>query len=180
MILCFSIGAFFGLTTGGIGGRYLYRIDKRYPALLAGFAAIAGCIPFWILLNGVHVDSTTPTTIASRIYISVIAIITGTLCGITGPIIKATLQNVTPPNARGQAFAIMNTFDDFGKGLGPVFLAKMITTMGGRTIAFNVGTLGWVVCGILNILIYFTATSDEDRKVLHLQTEGLYINNKGE
>jgi MFS-type transporter involved in bile tolerance (Atg22 family) len=142
---------------GGYCGQYLYRIDKRYPALLAGSMAILGCCPFWILLNSV--DNNTPT-----IPIATIAILAGTASGITGPIIKATLQNVTLPNMRGQAFALYNTFDDFGRGLGPVFVAKLITTIGGRTPAFNVGTLGWVVCGLFNLAVFFTVERDE-RKV---------------
>ena len=59
VILVFGVGNFFGLVLGGSGGTYLYRRDKRYPALLAGCMAITGCIPFWILLNAVK-DGTDP------------------------------------------------------------------------------------------------------------------------
>jgi hypothetical protein len=118
--------------------------------------AILGCVPFWVLLNGV--DSNTPA-----IPIATIAILAGTASGITGPIIKATLQNVTLPHMRGQAFALFNTFDDFGRGLGPVFVAKMITVIGSRTPAFNIGTLGWVLCGIFNLAIFFTCNRDEKK-----------------
>lgn len=155
-ILCFGVGNFIGLFIGGAGGQYLYRVDRRYPALLAGSMAIFGCVPFWVLLNGV--DSNTPA-----IPIATIAILAGTASGITGPIIKATLQNVTLPHMRGQAFALFNTFDDFGRGLGPVFVAKMITVIGSRTPAFNIGTLGWVVCGIFNLTIFFTSERDEKK-----------------
>ncbi|CAB9499405.1 Major Facilitator Superfamily [Seminavis robusta] len=152
-VLWFGAGNFFGLVVGGAGGHYLYQIDRRYPALLAGSMAILGCAPFWVLLNGVNNNSST-------IFIGLVALVAGASAGVTGPIIKATLQNVTLPNMRGQAFALYNTFDDFGRGLGPVFLASLITSVG-RTKAFNLGTLGWVICGILNLLIFFTAERDE-------------------
>ena len=71
------------------------------------------------------------------------AIVAGTLSGITGPIVKATLQNVTMPTHRGQAFALLNTFDDFGRGLGPAFVARMIEKMG-RQRAFKVDIL-WIL-----------------------------------
>jgi len=153
-VLWFGAGNFFGLLIGGAGGQYLYRADRRYPALLAGSMAIFGCVPFWVLLNGA--SNTTPF-----LYIVAISLVAGIASGVTGPIIKATLQNVTLPTMRGQAFAFFNTFDDFGRGLGPVFVAYLIKTVGGRTPAFNLGTLGWVVCGIFNLAIFFTAERDE-------------------
>jgi hypothetical protein len=107
--LVFGVGNFFGLLLGGSGGTYLYRRDERYPALLAGGMAIASCVPFWFLLNKVHAE--TPPLV-----IGLVALTTGVLSGGTGPIVKATLQNVTLPQARGQAFALFNTFDDFGRG----------------------------------------------------------------
>jgi predicted MFS family arabinose efflux permease len=153
-VLWFGLGNFFGLVLGGAGGQYLYQVDKRYPALLAGSMAIFGCAPFWVLLNGVNNNS-------SSVFIALVSLISGAAAGVTGPIIKATLQNVTLPTMRGQAFALMNTFDDFGRGLGPVFLALLITSAGGRTPAFNLGTMGWAMCGILNLATFFTAERDE-------------------
>lgn len=114
-----------------------------------------GCVPFWVLLN--NIDNNTPFP-----FIAATTIIGGLCSAITGPIIKATVQNVTLPTMRGTAFALFNTFDDFGRGLGPVFLAMMISKMG-RTAAFNMGTLGWMACGVFNLVIFFTAESDEQR-----------------
>lgn len=153
-VLIFGLGNFFGLIMGGAGGQYLYSVDKRYPALLAGSMAIFGCVPFWVLLNGVNNNS-------SFVFVMFVSIVAGTAAGATGPIIKATLQNVTLPHMRGQAFALFNTADDFGRGIGPVFVSYLITTTGGRTPAFNIGTLGWAVCGVFNLLIFFTAERDE-------------------
>ena len=168
VVLIFGVGNFFGMLIGGYGGAYLYRIDKRYPALLAGPSAVLSCFPFWILLNGIN--SKTSILITGLVSIS-----TGLLSGITGPIIKATLQNVTLPNTRGQAFALFNTFDDLGRGLGPVFVANMIVRFGGRTHAFNIGVLGWIICGAANLCVFFTVSNDEN----HVQstiTSTLYQN----
>lgn len=156
VVLLFGLGNFLGLVLAGIGAQYLYRVDKRYPALLAGTASIFACVPFWVILNQLNNNS-------SFAFIAFISILGGTASGVTGPIIKATLQNVTLPNMRGQAFAFFNTADDFGKGLGPVFVASLITSMGGRTPAFNFGTLGWAVCGVFNLAAFFTAERDEQK-----------------
>jgi MFS family permease len=154
VLMCFSFGNVFGLILGGIGGRHLYQYDNRFPALLAGSMAIMGCFPLWILLNAV--DSTTPYWL-----VALIAFTGGFGSGPTGPIIKATMTNVTLPRARGQAFALFNLFDDLGKGLGPYFVSILITQMGGRLPAFNVGVFGWIICGVANLAIFFTVKQDE-------------------
>ena len=156
ILMCFSLGHVFGLLLGGGGGRYLYQQDVRYPSILAGSMAIIGCIPFWMLLN--RIDSSAPYfTVAGM------ALLSGFGSGPTGPIIKATLTNVTLPRSRGQAFALFNLFDDFGKGLGPYFVAILITQMGGRLPAFNIGVLGWIVCGLANLITFWTVRGDEDK-----------------
>jgi MFS family permease len=154
IVSLFGFGNFFGMLVGGYGGAYLYRIDIRLPALFAGIAAILGCFPFWLLLNTVDLNSPMWS-------VGIISLSAGLCSGVTGPIIKATVQNVTMPNTRGQAFALFNTFDDLGRGLGPVLVATMISRFGSRLPAFNVGVFGWIICGVLNICVFFTVRYDE-------------------
>lgn len=91
---------------------------------------------------------------------------------VTGPIVKATLTNVTHPNERGQAFAMMNTFDDLGRGLGPFFIALLLQSFdGNRQKVYNYAILGWVLCGFCNLLIYFTVVDDEIRLFRRILTE---------
>jgi hypothetical protein len=97
-------------------------------------------------------------------FVFFIAFLAGVGSGVTGPIVKATLQNVTLPQERGQAFALLNTFDDFGRGLGPVFVAAMIQGLGGRVPAFNVGVGGWILCGVLNLGLFWTIEKDEETR----------------
>jgi MFS family permease len=162
-VLFFGFGNFIGLVLSGTVGRMLYRQNPRYPPLFAGLMSIMGSIPFWILLN--YVDSKT-----SLLYRIVICVCAGVGSGTTGPIVKATVQNVTMPNSRGQAFAIFNTFDDFGRGIGPVFIAQLILLFGERTRAFNIGVAGWILCGILNSLMYFSVLKDEHNILAKLNT----------
>jgi len=90
------------------------------------------------------------------------AIFAGIGSGVTGPIVKATLTNVTIPTSRGTAFALLNTFADFGRGLGPLFVAILIQSFhGNRQQAFNFSILGWALCGIFNLAIYFFAPTDQ-------------------
>jgi MFS family permease len=153
-LMLFSLGFAFGLVVGGMGGRRLYQMDVRLPALLAGCTAIMGCFPLWYLLN--HIDSSTPYAVTA-----LSALVAGFGSAPTGPIIKATLTNVTLPRQRGQAFALFNLFDDFGKGLGPFFVSLLIIKFEGRLPAFNWGVFGWILCGVFNLAIFFTVASDE-------------------
>jgi MFS family permease len=154
-LMFFSLGNGLGLfLLGGGMGQRLYRIDKRYPALLAGISAIGGCIPLWLLFNSVDVET-------AYWQVVLVSILAGFGSGPTGPIVKATLTNVTHPRSRGQAFAFFNLFDDFGKGLGPFFVSLLISVMGGRLPAFNVGILGWLICGVANLAIFFFVEQDE-------------------
>ncbi|EED88164.1 transporter [Thalassiosira pseudonana CCMP1335] len=194
MILVFGLGNFVGVSLGGIGASYLYSIyGPRYPSLLSGGSAIAGCFPMWALLNydynntndsnSYESDENTNdgdmTTNNSPLFVlGAITFLAGAASGITGPIVKSTLQNVTLPQMRGQAFALLNTFDDFGRGLGPAFVAWMIEQMGGRRKAFNVGVGGWLFCGLFNGMLFFTVESDEEK--VRMGVEGLMSNGDGE
>lgn len=114
------------------------------------------CFPFWAILN--LIDASSPPW-----FIFAITMVAGMGSGATGPIVKATLQNVTLPQTRGQAFALFNMFDDFGKGLGPFLVSFLITAFKSRATAFNFGTLGWAICGILNLMVFFTVSADETK-----------------
>ena len=59
--------------------------------------------------------------------------------------------------------------DDFGRGLGPAFVAILIEKMGGRRQAFNIGISGWIFCGILNGLLFFTVEHDEEKVRLGIE-----------
>ena len=108
MILIFGIGNFIGTSMGGIASSYVYSsYGPQHTAILSGAAAIAGCFPMWALINLEPNEGTAIIT-------GFLSFIAGICSGVTGPIVKSTLQNVTQPQMRGMAFALLNTFDDFG------------------------------------------------------------------
>uniref|UniRef100_A0A7S0FUK5 Major facilitator superfamily (MFS) profile domain-containing protein n=1 Tax=Minutocellus polymorphus TaxID=265543 RepID=A0A7S0FUK5_9STRA len=154
VILVFGFGNFLGLVLGGVAGSLLYRKGPRIPPLFAGVMSIVGCFPMWLMINFVY--EATPNSV-----VTIISVLAGLCSGVTGPIVKSTLTNVTLPKTRGQAFALQTTFDDVGRGLGPVFVAMLISNLGGRTAAFNIAVFGWILCGAFNLLLFFTVERDE-------------------
>ncbi|KAL7549777.1 hypothetical protein ACHAWF_013039 [Thalassiosira exigua] len=168
VILAFGAGNFVGTSLGGFGSSYIYEhFGPRYTALLSGGSAIAGCFPLWGLINfdfgSSGGESGAHGNLMNHLWLGLISVIAGILSAVTGPIVKSTLQNVCLPRMRGQAFALLNTFDDFGRGLGPAFVAWMIERLGGRRKAFNVGIGGWILCGILNAALFYTIEVDEEK-----------------
>ena len=153
-ITIFGIGLLIGMIGGGKCGEYLYNIDVRYPSILMGSAAILGTFAMQHMINNVHGDSRYFATAS-------VSSIAGISVGITGPLVKATLTNVTLPSQRGRAFAMFTVFNDVGNGLGPAFVAMLIVRHG-RQKAFNLSFLGWVGCGFFNLLSYFYVKNDED------------------
>jgi MFS family permease len=164
-VMIFVIGVFLGILGGAYGGKKLYLIDVRYPSLLAGGMAVTGSVPLWMLINATPVNRSDGSTMSTWEYvgISFAAFLSGTCSGFIGPIIKAILQNVIGSDARGQAFAMFNTFDDFGRGLGPYFVAQLISSMGNRRQAFNVAVVGWIFSGLLVLCTFFTIKRDQDK-----------------
>lgn len=166
-VLVFGFGNFVGVLIGGIGSSYLYEHhDPRYPAILSSVSAIVGCLPLWGLIN-YDFNSSDGTT--HFFVLGLISIIAGLLSGVTGPIVKSTLQNVCMPEMRGQAFALLTACNDVGRGIGPAFVAILIEKMGGRRQAFNIGISGWIFCGILNGLLFFTVEHDEEKVRLGIE-----------
>mmetsp|Transcript_49958 Transcript_49958/g.60103 ORF Transcript_49958/g.60103 Transcript_49958/m.60103 type:complete len:239 (+) Transcript_49958:2-718(+) len=150
----FSFGNFLGVIIAGAGGSYLYKRDVRYPSLLAGVSSIIAVAPMYAIIN--TIDSTT-----GIVYRSFVCITAGICSGVTGPIVKSTLLNVTLPIKRGFVFSLLNTFDDCGRGFGPYVIALMIQKLG-RSLAFRWGILGWAVCGVLNASVFFFVANDEE------------------
>jgi MFS-type transporter involved in bile tolerance (Atg22 family) len=114
-----------------------------------------GCLPLFYLLNGVSADS----SIGMAFFL---AILSGFFASVTGPNVRAVLQNVTLPEQRGSAFALLNTTDDIGKGAGPFLIAVFVTAFGDRRAAFNFVTMGWAAGALVNLGIYWTIEKDED------------------
>lgn len=46
----------------------------------------------------------------------------------------------------------------------------LIANLGGRTVAFNIAVFGWILCGVFNLLLYFTVLGDEAAVEVVLQS----------
>ena len=89
-----------------------------------------------------------------------VAFLGGLCASITGPNVRAVLQNCNLPETRGTVFALFALTDDLGKAFGPFLIAAFVTALG-RRAAFNLATCAWFFCGVLLLGLSFTMTKDE-------------------
>lgn len=77
------------------------------------------------------------------------------------PLERSILTNVCRPTLRGRANALVSIVDDLGKGLGPALVSLLITTFDRQT-AFNISLVGWIIGGILSLMIMMFVKTDEE------------------
>lgn len=156
LVLGIGIGGAIGVIGGGIIGQILYNKRPRLMSIFIGVCTILGTIPLWGIIVG---DVSSHFTWAF-----ILSVLVGIMSSTVGPNVRAMIMNVNEPESRGVALALQTTLDDLGKGLGPVIVASMISTLG-RDTAFFWATAGWIPCGILLLLTSFTLVPDE--KAMH-------------
>ena len=151
VILMWNIGDFLGKIVGGLLGQWLYNRRKAFVCWLMGATTICSVLPMLYLVNApfnVHV-------------FSFVAVLGGTVAGVTGANIKALVLNVNLPETRGVANGIFGLTDDVGRGFGPALIALVEAAAGGRQRAFSIAALFWVLCGLLLFAMGSTCEADE-------------------
>ena len=147
----YGVGGMFGILLGGWWGQRLYNWKREYVAQLMGWSTIAGIVPMLLILN-------LPFSYGS---LAPVAFFGGACASITGPNVRAVLQNCNLPETRGTVFAMFALTDDLGKAFGPYIISLFVAGMG-RRAAFNIATCMWLLCGVLLLSLSCTMASDED------------------
>jgi len=119
-----------------------------------GGTTAAGAIPLFYLVNLASIKDAAPGPLMLT------SLAGGVIAGVTGPNAKSVLLGVNGSTQRGTAASLHILLDDIGKGLGPFFVAKMSSSLGGRVVAFNAAISGWLVCGSLLASTFFTIDGD--------------------
>lgn len=158
-LIVMAAGAFviLGGFAGGYIGNWCYNRKPSNLALLAGVSAIVGTIPTALLIN---YPSQVGMAEPSLVLPFIVAAISGFTIALPGPNLTVMVLNVNTPETRGSIFSLYNLVDALGKGFGPVVISLLIGVLG-RTAAFNIANLCWVVCGIIILIAVRTFPKDE-------------------
>jgi MFS family permease len=135
-IVTLSAGYFFG----GWVGDFFFRRTPRGRVLAAMVGVLAGAL-FLVLALSVPATS-------QGLFLLLLAL-TGLTMSVASPNVVATVQDVTEPEVRGTAQAIMSFADNIGSALAPL-LAGLIAVQYSLHVAILViCTSTWFVCAIL-------------------------------
>lgn len=159
IVMAAGAGAILGGFIGGLVGNRLYNIRPHFLPILCGATTTFGVIPTAFLLN---YPSQIGVQNPSALIPIVLGLVTGFIVAITGANTKAIILNVNAPETRGSVFSLYNLVDDLGKGFGPVVISLLIVAFG-RSLAFNIANLFWVICGILLFCTVSIFPRDEAR-----------------
>eukprot|EP00929_Paragymnodinium_shiwhaense_P091297 TRINITY_DN51305_c0_g1_i1.p1 TRINITY_DN51305_c0_g1~~TRINITY_DN51305_c0_g1_i1.p1 ORF type:complete len:454 (-),score=96.77 TRINITY_DN51305_c0_g1_i1:122-1483(-) len=149
-----GIGCTTGTILGGQLGGQLYRRDKRLQPVMMAFTVFAGIPPVLLMftqLDGIGLGQLT--------YFA-FAFLGGSQAAVSGNNAKAILLNTTPPSQSGLGFGILRCMDDMGKSLGPLFVSRLVRSLG-RQHALMLGILCWLPCGVCCAVLCVTVAADE-------------------
>jgi len=163
-VTLFGLGGAIGVIGGGVWGQRLYNRNKSSVAVLMGLSTMLGALPSYYFVNSTYFGPS-----ESLLYFS--CFVTGILCSLTPPHVRAVLMNINPPETRGSVFACYSQVDDIGKGLGPVFIAGLIVVFNGRQIAFNVAFSMWFICGLFLLMMKGTIEKDAETASRQMEAE---------
>jgi len=152
IVLSYGVGIVLGQLWGGwLADRWFLR-HKKLLSLVMGSFVVLGGVPIILMLY--------ETSQPLWIYF-VLAAPGGFLAGAPSAIMRALLLNVTLPEIRGTAFAVLNLVDDLGRGVGPYFVSLIIEAFPGRRVdALAISISTWLVGGILLACTVFTLERD--------------------
>ena len=135
---------------GGYLGNKLYNKNPRLLPLFCGISTILGVIPAALLINVPAKLNGNETLLVTY------SVFTGLLIAMTAPNMKAILMNVNNAYTRGTVFSLYNFADDLGRGFGPFIIGNVLIYNFGRTVAFNIANLFWLICGGLILMMAIT------------------------
>lgn len=129
-----------GYFLGGNLGDFFFRRTRRGRAIVSGWGVLAGAVFLLLTMN-------TPPANASLF--TVLLGLTGVAMSIAYPNVMATIHDVTAPEVRSTAQAILNFIENSGAATAP-FLAGLIavrSSLHAAIILICVST--WLVCAAL-------------------------------
>lgn len=152
LVMAIGVAAISGGFVGGLLGQRLFNRSPRYLPLLCAVTTTAAVPPMALLISypvGPEAGLGGPVAVA---------FVTGLLAACTGPNINTMLINVNPPERRGAAFALLNLFNDLGRGFGAWVVGSLAASLG-RVKAFHIANLLWLLCGaaLLSLVWLFPA-----------------------
>lgn len=164
LIAIFGAGAAIGGIFGGIMGAKLYAINRTYLPLFMGFTLASSAVMMKSLLS---LDLSQAAALETAFPL---LILSGSFAAVNGANIRVVFINLTSPESRGAAIALLNFVNCMGRGCGPTVVeAWMEAQQLGRREAMSSMLNLWLVAGALLCVASTTIVHDEERLKLSLK-----------
>lgn len=158
LIGIFGAGCAVGGIFGGILGARLYAINRIFLPIFMGCTLATSAVLLKTLLS---LDLSQVAALETAFPLLIVA---GVLAAVNGANIRVLFINLTSPESRGAAIALLNLVNGLGRGCGPglveIWMERMRVS---RRKAIESTLSLWLVAGALLCLAAITITRDEDR-----------------
>ncbi|MGD9046994.1 MAG: MFS transporter [Anaerolineae bacterium] len=129
-----------GYFLGGSVGDFFFRRTPRGRVLTAMIGVLAGAL-FLVLALSVPAAS-------QGLFLALLAL-TGLTMSVAAPNVVATVQDVTEPEVRGTAQAIMSFAENIGSALAPLLAGLIAVSYSLHVAILVICTVTWILCAIL-------------------------------
>jgi MFS family permease len=143
-----------GYFLGGLVGDYFFRRTPRGRVLTAMVGMLAGAAFLFMALN-------TPTS--NQVLFTVLLAFTGITMPMAAPNVIATVQDVTEPEVRGTAQAMLSFAENFGAAVAPWLAGLIAVRFSLQAAILAVSLSAWFLCAILFAATAWLIPSDVER-----------------
>lgn len=176
LIAIFGAGAAIGGVFGGILGARLYAINRSYLPLFMGCTLASSAIMLKTLLA---LDLSQAAAMETAFPLLVLS---GSFAAVNGANIRVVFINLTSPETRGAAIAMLNFVNCLGRGCGPSVVEAWMEMwhLPRREAMSNILNL-WLLAGSVLCVASFTIVQDEERlkcSLRKLAEESIYNANR--
>lgn len=178
LIAIFGAGAAIGGVFGGIMGARLYAMNRSYLPLFMGCTLASSAVMLKTLLS---LDLSQTAAIETAFPL---LILSGSFAAVNGANIRVVFINLTSPETRGAAIALLNFVNCLGRGCGPTVVEAWMEMwhLSRREAMSNILNL-WLLAGAVLCVASFTIAQDEEKLKASLRKfaeESIYNANRGD
>lgn len=160
---------FLGIIIGGFIGQYTYQKGTKYLALFCAVMSVIRVVPSFFIFGWPYMFATEDDV--SRNGFLTVLVIAGISATMAIPGMGAMLLNINLPETRGTMCALYSVLEDLSKGVGSYLVAMIVPLVGGRSIAYQLCLLLWVIPGVA--LFQSIKTFGEDEEAMRRRLDEL-------
>jgi len=144
----------FGYPAGGIFGDHLFRKTPRGRVLVSTTVVYLSALFIFIAFSRPFNDVTG---------FIVLNAVTAFIMPQAGANVIATTQDITEPEARSTALAVLGVFENSGSALSPLIAGYIADLYGLHVASLSICVVTWIICGVFFTILSLWISKDVQR-----------------